>query len=148
MISFFTLTTFAVLISICDIISFRIPNILLAGMVLTLTGIDVINHSYFLLFISFVSAIVLFALFFLIFRFIGGLGFGDVKYAAVIGYALGFQKALYACLAASLMGILFFAVFYFIAPHNKKTVFKREQKIPFGPFLSFGLILFSLDGLI
>ncbi|GMO42274.1 MAG: hypothetical protein Ta2F_18270 [Termitinemataceae bacterium] len=40
---------------------------------------------------------VLFGTFFMVFHFFRGLGFGDVKYAAVIGYTLGFQNAIFAC---------------------------------------------------
>ncbi len=148
MVKILILTAFAVPISIIDIVSYKIPNILLAGLYLVLIAIDLVNHSHRSLLTSLISSIALFVLFFLIFKFLRGMGFGDVKYAGVIGYALGFPKALYACLIASLIGILFFIVFHFISQQRKNLNDKRERKIPFGPFLSFGLILFSVDRLI
>jgi Flp pilus assembly protein protease CpaA len=146
--TFLLLAAFAGLIGIIDILSLKIPDFLLAGLFLSLIIIDVLNHSYMILFVSLLSAIVLFALFFFMFRFFGGMGFGDVKYAGVIGYALGFQKALYACLLASIMGILFFFIIHFISRYKRKQIIKHKEKIPFAPFLSFALILFSIERLI
>ena len=145
---FIIVTTFAVIIGIVDIASFKIPDMLLAGLFLTLTAIDMVSRSYTPLLMSLASAVALFTLFFITWRCSGGMGFGDVKYAGVIGYALGFQKALYACLAASLLGIVCFVVCYCFSPHRKSGTLKKKTKIPFGPFLSCGLILLSVDRLI
>lgn len=148
MVHFIILTAFAVVISIIDIASLKIPDLLLAALFLVSFSIDLINQSYMRLLMSLASSAAVFLLFFLIFKLRGGMGFGDVKYAGVIGYVLGFQKALFACLAASLLGIAFFLVLHFVPIHKKHIPFKREMKIPFGPFLSFGLILCSIEKLL
>jgi prepilin signal peptidase PulO-like enzyme (type II secretory pathway) len=83
-----------------------------------------------------VSAAALFCIFFAVFSFAGGLGFGDVKFVSLICYALGFQKAVLACLLASLAGILFFGIVF--AAKKKSKDERRRTKIPFAPFLSAG----------
>jgi len=64
----------------------------------------------------------------LIFR--GGMGFGDVKMAALIGLAVGFPRVIGAVLAAIVLGgvvALVMVVF---------RLRKRKDAIPFGPFLA------------
>ncbi|HLY09871.1 MAG TPA: A24 family peptidase, partial [Planctomycetota bacterium] len=60
------------------------------------------------------------------------MGFGDVKYMAMIGSVLGWWGALLtfvlACLAGSLFGI------------GKYAAVRRMGYVPFGPFLSLGAL--------
>lgn len=62
------------------------------------------------------------------------MGFGDVKFMAMFGSFLGWQTAvisfLAACFVGSIIGIAYFLI-------------TKEHYIPFGPFLSCGL-LFSI----
>jgi leader peptidase (prepilin peptidase)/N-methyltransferase len=80
------------------------------------------------------------ALFLLAILVKGGLGFGDVKLAAVIGLFLGIQWVamglMLAFLAGGLIGILLL-VFRIVG---------RKDMIPFGPYLAFGAILTSIYG--
>ncbi len=69
------------------------------------------------------------------------MGFGDVKYMAMIGSILGWRAVLLtfvlACLAGSVFGI------------GKYAVVRRMGYVPFGPFLSFGaLFMLFWPGLI
>lgn len=67
-----------------------------------------------------------------------GLGGGDIKMAALIGAALGFPNVLWALMvavAASAIAI----IFLFIARHGKP-----EDTIPYGPFLSLGVMIVLL----
>jgi len=65
----------------------------------------------------------------------GGVGGGDIKLAAMIGFYLGWQKVLYALYLAALIGSIF-GLLKIIT--NKAT---RKDPIPFAPFLSLGVIL-------
>ena len=60
------------------------------------------------------------------------MGFGDVKYMAMLGSVLGWQGVLLtfvlACLAGSVFGI------------GKYVAVRRMGYVPFGPFLSFGAL--------
>lgn len=64
----------------------------------------------------------------------GGMGGGDIKLFAVIGFALGTQLVLLAFFLASLAGALFGAFGLLIGK------FKRGDYIPFGPFISVGTL--------
>lgn len=63
-----------------------------------------------------------------------GMGWGDVKYVFFIGLALGFPNSLIAVFLAFLLGAVFSVVLILA---NKKHF---GQTIPFGPFLSLGMI--------
>lgn len=81
--------------------------------------------------------------FFLLLLFIThgrGMGFGDVKFAFLIGLALGFPKTILALYLAFLTGALV-GVILILA---KKAKF--GQKIPFGPFLSAATLVVFLWG--
>jgi leader peptidase (prepilin peptidase) / N-methyltransferase len=70
----------------------------------------------------------------------GGIGFGDVKMAALIGLATGFGEVLVAVLGGIILGGL---VAVFLLVFRLK---KRKDAIPFGPFLSLAAIVALLWG--
>jgi prepilin signal peptidase PulO-like enzyme (type II secretory pathway) len=63
------------------------------------------------------------------------MGFGDVKYSAVLSYALGLKGAWIMLFFACLLGILFYIC--------RRQAFKinNTTMIPFGPFLSLGAFI-------
>ena len=63
----------------------------------------------------------------------GGLGGGDVKFAAAGGLWLGWQGALLSLLLASWIGGL--AAFFLLASGRRS----RRDEVAFGPFLAFGI---------
>ncbi|KKP22467.1 MAG: Type 4 prepilin-like protein leader peptide-processing enzyme [candidate division TM6 bacterium GW2011_GWF2_28_16] len=65
-----------------------------------------------------------------------GLGEGDMELLALIGAFIGFAGVWYTILIASLTGSLIGVIYLLI---TKKT---RDLQIPFGPFLSFGAIVY------
>jgi leader peptidase (prepilin peptidase) / N-methyltransferase len=70
----------------------------------------------------------------------GGMGFGDVKMAALIGLATGFGEVLVAVLGGVILGGLT-AIFLLVF-----RLKKRKEAIPFGPFLSIGAIVTLIWG--
>jgi prepilin signal peptidase PulO-like enzyme (type II secretory pathway) len=74
------------------------------------------------------------------------IGFGDVKYIAVIGFFLGFALGLSAVILAFWIGAAFSLLVISINKFKINLPFLRnnftiKSEIPFGPFLSLGIIL-------
>jgi leader peptidase (prepilin peptidase) / N-methyltransferase len=70
----------------------------------------------------------------------GGMGGGDIKLIAMIGAFLGWPGALFTIFSGALLGSLVGVTLMLL---GKKG---RKDKVPFGPFLSCGAILFMLSG--
>ena len=105
--------------------------------------------SYHLL-LRLLSGIILTIPFLLIFIISKGkwLGFGDVKYILVLGFLLGFAEGLSAVVLSFWIGAAFSLAALFlkkIIPYISLPLFKNnltiKSEIPFGPFLSLGIIL-------
>jgi leader peptidase (prepilin peptidase) / N-methyltransferase len=64
----------------------------------------------------------------------GGMGFGDVKLYALLGFVLGFKLVLLSFFFATLFGAVIggFALLF--------KIVKRRQPIPFGPFIAAGTL--------
>jgi prepilin signal peptidase PulO-like enzyme (type II secretory pathway) len=69
-----------------------------------------------------------------------GLGFGDVKFAGVIGYLMGLQNGFLALYIAFVTG----GIFAIILLLSSKKGLKSE--VPFGPFMVWGIIAVLLWG--
>jgi leader peptidase (prepilin peptidase)/N-methyltransferase len=70
----------------------------------------------------------------------GGMGGGDIKLIAMIGAFLGWQGTLFTIFSAALMGSLVGVTLMLLGRKG------RKDKVPFGPFLSAGAILFIFVG--
>jgi len=70
----------------------------------------------------------------------GGMGGGDIKLIAMIGAFLGWQGALFTIFSGALLGSLVGVTLMLLGMKG------RKDKVPFGPFLSCGAILFILSG--
>ena len=123
---------FALPASAIDIRSYRIPDLLvfpcfvIIFIFLLNSQIDVLPNR--------LSAALLSGLFFfLIRRFTGGLGLGDVKFAALAGLCCGLPWACAAFLVAALTGIAGFLV----ARLGGK---KGNAPLPFAPFMTAGVL--------
>lgn len=94
--------------------------------------------TYYMLPTTLLSAIGAFVFFFLIFFLTRGrgMGFGDVKFAFLIGLVLGFPNIIVAFYIAFLTGA--FISLILIAGGKKKL---RGSTIPFGPFMVFGMFV-------
>ncbi len=69
-----------------------------------------------------------------------GIGFGDVKFAPVMGFLLGFPKSVVGFFLSFLIGGIMASV---LLVGKKK---KFGQKVPFGPFLVIGLLIALMWG--
>jgi prepilin signal peptidase PulO-like enzyme (type II secretory pathway) len=121
---------FALPASVVDIRSYRIPDLLVFPCFVTVfifllyAQIDVLPNR--------LAADLLSGLFFFIIRrFTGALGLGDVKFAALIGLCCGLPWACAAFLAASMTGLILVA---------RRGGQERGKPIPFAPFLSAGVV--------
>jgi leader peptidase (prepilin peptidase) / N-methyltransferase len=70
----------------------------------------------------------------------GGMGGGDIKLIAMIGAFLGLPGVLFTIFASALFGSMVGLMLILL---GKKG---RKDRVPFGPFLSCGAILFMLSG--
>jgi leader peptidase (prepilin peptidase)/N-methyltransferase len=70
----------------------------------------------------------------------GGMGGGDIKLIAMIGAFLGLQGGLFTIFASALLGSVVGLMLILLGKRG------RKDRVPFGPFLSFGAILFMLCG--
>jgi prepilin signal peptidase PulO-like enzyme (type II secretory pathway) len=78
------------------------------------------------------TALGAFIFFLMVFQFRGGLGFGDVKYAGVLGYVLGPRSIVSGMLYGVVLALAFWGA--------GKVLFgwDRRKRIAFGPWLSCG----------
>ena len=160
-LNFLLLTTiFAtiLLISIYDLKHFIIPDsFLIALFIFSLFYVLLLTTDYWLLATNFLSAVLLALPFLLIFLISRGrwLGFGDVKYILVLAFFLGFAEGLSAIILAFWIGAAFSLIalsLKYLKLHLNlpliRNNFTIKSEIPFGPFLSIGIIIsfyFSLD---
>ncbi len=70
----------------------------------------------------------------------GGMGGGDIKLIAMIGAFLGWQGALFTIFSGALLGSLVGVVLMLLGRKG------RKDKVPFGPSLACGAILFMVFG--
>jgi prepilin signal peptidase PulO-like enzyme (type II secretory pathway) len=129
--------SFCLVVSVVDARTFKIPDILLLICVPVLIFCDRHGSPVFF-YTRIAAAIVSYMVFYFMYAYTGGLGFGDVKYAALLGYALGIEKTGIAFLLTAsgvilmyVIGIGFFR-------------WEKSAKLPFAPFLSFGAIAAEL----
>jgi leader peptidase (prepilin peptidase) / N-methyltransferase len=150
------------LISVYDLRHFIIPDSFLVSLfVLSLVYnlyFTILNSlSFFLITSNFISGLILALPFFMIFLFSRGtwFGFGDVKYILVIGFFLGLVQGLSAVILAFWIGAVISITALLlkkIKPHLNLPLLQNnltiKSEIPFGPFLSLGIIIsfyLSLD---
>ena len=124
-------------IGIVDFKTRRIPNTLLLAILGLLLSVDFLEGfaviPYYL-----IAGICAYGLFYMVYRLKGGLGYGDVKYAGVIGYFLGPERVISGLLYAVLLGLAYWCAGSLIFRWGKK------QRVPFGPWLGCGAVAAGL----
>jgi prepilin signal peptidase PulO-like enzyme (type II secretory pathway) len=126
-------SVFALIITVIDIRSFRIPDLLVFPCYGILLIIKLAADPAGLP-AALAASCLCGLLFYIIRRIAGGLGIGDIKYAALIGLFCGLPWACIAFLAAAILGLLAVLVLKLAGK------FTPGQPVPFGPFLSIGAI--------
>jgi leader peptidase (prepilin peptidase)/N-methyltransferase len=140
------------LIAMYDLRHFIIPDsFLVSFFVLSFLYLSIFPSFNFSFAVSsLLSAIILALPFLLIFLVSKGtwFGFGDVKYILILSFFLGFGQGLSAIILSFWIGAAFSLAalsFKRIAPHINLPLFKNsltmKSEIPFGPFLSIGIII-------
>ncbi len=134
------LFSLVIVITFIDIDVQLIFNNLLIVSLLPIIAFIIIDQS--LPYINHIAGAILLALVFYLISYIGKLiykvesmGMGDVKYAAVIGLLLGWEKGILAFVIAFVSAAVIIVV---ISLYKKVS---SKQRIPFGPFLSIGCFI-------
>lgn len=122
-------------ISFFDLREGRIPNLITFGFFLLLVITDIFTAPSEIP-MRLACSVFFFTVFLIAVATTKGMGIGDIKLAAAIGYCSGFFKTLCIFILASLVGIIFFMA---LCLFNKKT-----NKIPFAPFTAAGYLLSEL----
>ena len=125
---------FAAPITLVDLRSRRIPDALSLGGLACLAAFDCFLEPG-SLFRDGLAATLAFALFYLIRACTMGLGFGDLKYAALVVFYSGLPRC-FAALAASALAAL--AAFAFAAFGSRRR--RLAATLPFAPFLTLGAL--------
>lgn len=130
-----TLISLLTLATITDIHYFIIPNKLLSffmGLFIIIRVLHPLDTWYDSL-LGFLISYLLILLLIIISR--GGMGAGDMKFLAVIGFLTGTKIALLGFMFAILLGGLYGIYLLIIKRKNKSNY------IPFGPFISIGILI-------
>ncbi|MDR2021069.1 MAG: A24 family peptidase [Treponema sp.] len=136
MVNFCILALGCLAVSVVDARTCRIPDGLLLVFFCALLAAGTGEPAFWAGFLParIPPALICFTALYLPCRFCGGLGFGDVKYAALLGYALGPERYCAFLGAAALSSLLVYVMGTFLLGWGQKT------KLPFAPFLSFGAL--------
>lgn len=141
------------LITLYDLKHFIIPDsflVVLFSLSFFYNLYFVIDNSFFYLVTNFMSGVIIALPFFILFLISKGswIGFGDIKYMVAIGFLLGIVQGISAVVLAFWIGAVFSIVLIFlrkILPFVNLPIVKNnltiKSEIPFGPFLSLGVIL-------
>lgn len=134
------------LLSIYDLRHFIIPDPFLIVFFVLALGYKFLTSSFYQIGFDLIAGIVLLLPFLIIFFVSKGrwIGFGDVKYIFFIGFFLGISVGVSAVVLSFWIGafislsILFFKKTGLLNRFNNLTI---KSEIPFGPFLSLGVII-------
>jgi len=125
---------FCIGIAIVDLKTYRIPDVLLVFFAMVMIILEG-SQPYALIMARIAAAVISFLLFGTVWFFSKGIGLGDVKYAALLGYLLGPESLIQAFFITALLSIIIYLM-GIILFHWPKTT-----KIPFAPFMSAGAII-------
>ena len=116
-------------VSLFDFKQGRIPNLITLIFFLVALLTDVFTDPYKIP-LKLSCAAFFFLLFYATALFSKGLGLGDVKLAAVVGYCAGFFKTSISLILACMIGIIFFMI--------RRVYGKKIERVPFAPFVAMG----------
>ena len=140
LIFFLVFSYFLLVISIIDAVFYKIPNKILLHLLLIGLTLNLLYNiiPWDMAIIGFLAS----GFFLIIIRTLGylilkkeTLGIGDIKFAFVVGFFLGFTNFLMALLVGSVMAIM---VSIFLYPSSGNF---RYQQMPMAPYLSVGILV-------
>lgn len=123
---------YLLVVSVCDVAFGRIPNSVSCFFALAALAVYAVCSPSKIV-PAFLCGLFFFSVFFFVALLTKGLGFGDAKMSAVVGFSSGFFKSSFALLLASFIGVLFFSA--------ASCAGRRIRKIPFAPFAAVGYVL-------
>ena len=126
------LVLYLIIVSFFDLFYGQIPNFITLIFFALLLLSDIFTAPS-KISVQLLYAVVFFLMFLCIALLTKGLGLGDVKLAAVIGYCKGFFDTSLIFILACFAGLFFFLSGYFLK--------KEIKKIPFAPFVTVGYFL-------
>ena len=121
-----------------DLKTYRIPDTLLISFILVIAVMEG-DQPFPVMAAHLATALAVFLLFAAVWHFSRGIGFGDVKYAAALGYILNPEMNIKALIFTAFLCIIVYTLGLLLFRWPKTT------KIPFAPFLSAGAI-FAVTG--
>ena len=124
-----------IIISVVDITIRKIPNEMLLFTLIIGIIFVFVNNQVSSINLNIIGFIVGFILFFLPAMIGKGAGWGDVKYAAVVGFCLGIYNFLTAVIIMTLILLVYTAYIMITGKGNLKT------KIALGPFLASAFVI-------
>jgi prepilin signal peptidase PulO-like enzyme (type II secretory pathway) len=127
-------TGFCTGIAAFDLKSYRIPDFLLA-LFIPVMLIPEKNRPDVPVSARFAASLAVLLIFCAVWHFSKGIGMGDVKYAAVLGFILSPDRLILALLFTGILCIMIYSAGMLLFNWQKDT------KIPFAPFLSAGVIM-------
>ena len=138
----FIFVLFCVLIAVYDVKTFRIPDVFLVLFAAAMAAAALAegNGHNLLAARRFMAAAFSFVLFGFVWCYTQGMGFGDVKYASVLGFFLGLENLVTACLISSCLAFCVYILGIYVSRIPKTA------RIPFAPFLSAGAIFAAGGG--
>ncbi len=136
--SLFIIASITLTITIVDIKKMIIPNSLVLALLFfsiypVISSGDILSNLYGagFLFLFFIIILLIFP---------GSFGFGDIKYATVIGFFFGFELSIIVLESALISGSIFGIIYAILK--GKKLM----SKIAFGPFLTLGAFISFIYG--
>jgi leader peptidase (prepilin peptidase)/N-methyltransferase len=138
MLNIYLLTGIALCISIIDMKALIIPDSLVIAFTVLSVYPIVLNYNLKDNLFGMLALFIIFLVILLIFP--GSFGGGDVKLGAVIGLLSGLEMSIVVLEVSLVSGAIIGAIYALRAKKSLKT------KIPFAPFLTFGLIISLLYG--
>ncbi len=129
----------ALMLSKIDFCEHRLPNLLVFTAYLGgLLGFALVAQAQgeFTLLVNAFAGSLTASLAYLVIHFLGGMGIGDVKYAAVVGLYLGSLGWSYLYIG-SLISFASAAIWVLPLMFSKR----KTRNVPFGPFMAFGVVV-------
>ncbi len=126
------------LISVIDLREFRIPDVLVANILLFTACADISAWDPVSLMYRMVSAALVLTLFLVVRTTVGHIGLGDVKLVTALAYAFGLAYFLAAFLVSATVCLLTYYV------NARRLNWMANTRIPLAPYILVGCVIVSI----